>query len=105
MTMNDDQDPYRNILGPLPPPRPYDPRSAMFSMPTVGAARIFADHMPFPGQVWELEGIYYAVRRYSSDEVWLREHGASLIPPEDDDLHMQFDWLLTGLQRVDSPKE
>ena len=104
MTIDDD-DPAENILGPRPPLPPHDPRDYMFTMQTIVAARTWADHLPHPGEVWELDGKYYPVQRYSDDAVWLKAHGASLVPPEDDDLHMEFDRLLTGLQRVDNKRE
>lgn len=93
-----------DILGERPPIPPRDPREFMFTTRTIGGARTIADNLRNPGQVWELEGKYYPVERTSENAAWLREHGASLIPPEDDPLHEEFDPFLIGLQRADRPR-
>lgn len=102
--MGTDHDPEEDILGERPPLPPYDPRTYMFTTRTVAGARTFADHLPSPSEVWELEGRYYPVARNSEDAAWLRNHGASLIPPEDDALHQEFDPFLIGLQRADKDR-
>ncbi|HEX8691429.1 MAG TPA: hypothetical protein VF746_03215 [Longimicrobium sp.] len=103
--MATEPDAPEDILGELPPLPPFDPRTYMFTTRTIAGARTFADHLPSPGEVWELEGKYYPVKRNSEEAAWLRDHGASLVPPEDDALHQEFDPFLVGLQRADKDRD
>lgn len=82
---------------------PYEPLDFLFTTETVVGARAFASALPGPGQVWELAGRYYPVRRNSTDAVLLRDRGAEVLHEEDDEMQMNLDRLLTGLQRAAEP--
>lgn len=94
--------PEDRILDPPPAGEPYDALHYVFTTRTTRGARAYANALGGPGEVWELEGAYYPVRRHSEEAGLLLRRGANLIPPEDDELHMDFDRLLIGLQRIDN---
>jgi hypothetical protein len=89
-----------DLLDPRPL-EPYEPLDFLYTTRTVAGARAFASGLGGPAEVWELNGRYYPVRRNSTEASLLRHRGASLVPAEDDALHMEMDALLTGLQRAD----
>lgn len=94
-----------DLLDP-PPVEPYAPLDYLYTTRTVAGAREFSGGLGGPAEVWELKGRYFPIRRNSTEAGLLRHRRASLIPPEDDALHMDLDALLTGLQRADSgPQE
>lgn len=99
--MDTDQPEPEDILGEPPPLAPHDPRAYLLTARTAAGARLLARNLSGPGEVWELDGVYYAVKRSSPNAVWLADQGASLVPPEDDALHMELDALLIALQRSD----
>jgi hypothetical protein len=66
----------------------------MFTTETIAGARTFVEGLDGPGEVWEHMGRYYPVRVASEEAAWLREAGASLIPPQDDALHHELDQIL-----------
>jgi hypothetical protein len=77
--------------------RAFVPTDWMFTARSIAGARTFVEGLSGPGEVWEYHGRYYPVRRGSVDACWLRDAGASLIPPEDDRLHHELDAVLRGL--------
>lgn len=90
-----------DILGEPPPLAPHDPRAYLLTARTAAGARLLAENLSGPGEVWEFDGVYYAVKRSAPGAAWLADQGASLIPPADDALHMELDAFLVGLQRAD----
>jgi hypothetical protein len=81
----------------------FDPLGYLFTADTVDGARALAGALSGPAEVYELDGTYYAAKRRSREAALLQERGATLIPPEDDRLHMALDSLLLALQRADAP--
>lgn len=81
----------------------HDPLEYLFTTTTVAGARDVANALGGLPEVWELDGRYYPVRRNSNEARTLEHLDAELIPPSDDEGHMELDALLAGLQRLDSP--
>lgn len=92
-----------DILDPAPI-EPFNPLDYLFTAATISGARTLADALGGPAEVWELDGRYYPVRRNSNEAGVLRHHGAELVPPQDDALHMSLDPLLAAVQRLDAAR-
>ncbi len=89
----------------LEPVEPVDSLHFLFTTNTVAGARAFAAALEGRGEVWELNGRYYPVRRNSDEARLLRRRGAEVVPPDDDALHMILDPLLSAMQRADAGGE
>ena len=94
--------PGRSTEGAVRGPAAFDPLRFLFTTQTVSGARDVAAALGAHGEVWELRGEYYPVRRWSPEAAILRSEGAELVPAADDELHMGLDALLAALQQIDS---